>query len=60
MARGIRTRECIETEALRLFVERGVAETSIRDIAHAVGVTDGAAWRALGGTDATPPNTQTW
>jgi len=39
------TRQRIETEALRLFVERGVTETSMRDIAQAVGVTEGALYR---------------
>jgi AcrR family transcriptional regulator len=52
MARGSATKERIETEALRLFVERGVAETSIRDIAQAVGVADGALYRHFPSKDA--------
>lgn len=35
----------IQAEALRLFVEKGVAETSVRDIAGAVGCADGALYR---------------
>lgn len=35
----------IESAALRLFVERGVDATSIRDIAAAVGLSDGAMYR---------------
>ncbi len=52
MARGSQTKERIETEALRLFVERGVAETSIRDIAQAVGIADGALYRHFPSKDA--------
>lgn len=44
-ARGHDTRGRIEAEALKLFAARGVAGTSIRDIAQAVGVTDGALYR---------------
>jgi AcrR family transcriptional regulator len=39
------TRDRIETAAIRLFVEKGVAETSIRDIAAAVGLSEGALYR---------------
>lgn len=43
MARGGQdTRERIERAALKLFVEKGVAETSIRDIAKAAAVSLGA------------------
>jgi AcrR family transcriptional regulator len=53
MARdGTQTRSRIETEALKLFVERGVAETSMRDVAAAVGVTEGALYRHFEGKDA--------
>jgi AcrR family transcriptional regulator len=52
MARGAETRERIEAQALRLFVERGVAETSIRDIAQAVGIADGALYRHFPSKDA--------
>jgi AcrR family transcriptional regulator len=41
----------IEQEALRLFVERGVAETSIRDIAEAAQCSDGALYRHYEGKD---------
>lgn len=40
--RGLDTREKIDRTALRLFVEQGIAETSIRDIATAAGVSLGA------------------
>ena len=39
------TRERIEKAAIRLFVEKGVAETSVRDIARAVDVSEGALYR---------------
>jgi len=39
------TRERIERAAIRLFVEKGVAETSVRDIARAVEVSEGALYR---------------
>ena len=39
------TRERIEKAAIRLFVERGVAETSVRDIARAVDISEGALYR---------------
>src|SRR4030095_13125984 len=39
------TRERIEKAAIRLFVERGVAETSVRDIARAVDISAGALYR---------------
>lgn len=42
MRDGTRTKERIERAALKLFVERGVAETSIRDIAREAGVSQGA------------------
>jgi len=42
MRDGARTKERIERAALRLFVEQGVAETSIRDISDAAGVSQGA------------------
>ena len=35
----------IETAALRLFAQKGVGETSVRDIAGAAGVSDGALYR---------------
>jgi AcrR family transcriptional regulator len=39
------TRERIEAAALRLFVRKGVAETTIRDIAREVGISEGALYR---------------
>jgi AcrR family transcriptional regulator len=42
-ATGTRTR--IEREAMCLFVEKGVAETSVRDVAKAAGVAEGAMYR---------------
>jgi AcrR family transcriptional regulator len=39
------TRNRIEQAALRLFVEKGVAETSVRDIAGAVALSEGALYR---------------
>ena len=39
------TRARIEQAAIRLFVEKGVAETSIREIARAVGLSEGALYR---------------
>lgn len=39
------TRERIEKAAIRLFVEKGVAETTVRDIARAVDLSEGALYR---------------
>jgi AcrR family transcriptional regulator len=39
------TRDRIEAAAVRLFVEKGVAETTIRDIAAAVEISEGALYR---------------
>jgi len=39
------TRDRIESAAVRLFVEKGVAETTVRDIATAVGISEGALYR---------------
>lgn len=39
------TRARIEAAALRLFVQKGVAETTIRDIARDVGISEGALYR---------------
>lgn len=46
------TRTRIEDEAIRLFAERGFAGTSTRDIAGAVGVTEGALYRHFPSKDA--------
>ncbi|HEY2891677.1 MAG TPA: TetR/AcrR family transcriptional regulator [Dongiaceae bacterium] len=45
------TKGRIETAALKLFVDKGVAETSIRDIALAVGFSDGALYRHYASKD---------
>ena len=45
------TKERIKAAALRLFVDKGVAETSIRDIALAVGFSDGALYRHYASKD---------
>ena len=39
------TRQRIETAAIRLFVEHGVSDTSVRDIARAVDISEGALYR---------------
>jgi AcrR family transcriptional regulator len=52
MARdGQETKERIERTALELFVEHGIAETSIRDIAKAAGVSLGALYVHYKGKD---------
>ena len=51
MRDGTRTRERISSEALRLFAQQGIAETSIRDIARASGVAEGALYRHFAGKD---------
>ena len=46
MARnGNHTKELVERTALRLFVEKGITETTIRDIAAAAGVAEGTLYR---------------
>ena len=39
------TRDRIENAAMTLFVEKGVAETTVRDIARAVDISEGALYR---------------
>jgi AcrR family transcriptional regulator len=39
------TRDRLERAAIRLFVQKGVTETSVRDIANAVDITEGALYR---------------
>src|SRR5882757_4333541 len=51
MRHGSDTRTRIEAAALRLFVEHGVAATSVRDIARAAGVAEGALYRHHAGKD---------
>jgi AcrR family transcriptional regulator len=45
------TRDRIERAAIQLFVEKGVAETSVRDIARAVDISEGALYRHFDGKD---------
>jgi AcrR family transcriptional regulator len=45
------TRERIERAAVQLFVQRGIAETTVRDIARAVGLSEGALYRHFVGKD---------
>jgi len=49
MRDGTKTRARIETEALRLFAAKGIDATSVRDIAEAVGVAEGALYRHFPG-----------
>lgn len=51
MRDGSETKIRLEREAMRLFVEKGVAETSIRDVAKATGVAEGAMYRHFSGKD---------
>lgn len=45
MSRGAATREKINKVALKLFVEKGITETTIRDIASEAGVAEGTLYR---------------
>jgi AcrR family transcriptional regulator len=45
MRDGAQTKERIARTALTLFVEQGIAETTIRDIAQAAGVAEGTMYR---------------
>jgi AcrR family transcriptional regulator len=49
---GATTRAKIESEALRLFAQKGVEGTTIRDLAQAVGVADAALYRYFGSKEA--------
>ena len=45
------TRENIDRTAMRLFVEQGIAETTIRDIATAAGIAEGTLYRHYPGKE---------
>ena len=45
------TRDRIEAAAIQLFVEKGIAQTTVRDIARAVGLSEGAMYRHFIGKD---------
>ena len=47
----MRTRDLILEEALKLFSEKGIKETTVRDIAKAVGITEGAIYRHFDSKD---------
>lgn len=49
---GAETRARIEAESLRLFASKGVDGTSVRDIAQAVGVAEGALYRHFASKEA--------
>ena len=51
MRDGLQTRERIERTALKLFVENGVTETSIRHIAREAGVSQGAMYNHFASKD---------
>jgi len=52
MRDGSKTKELIGRAALTLFVEKGIAETTIRDIAREAGVAEGAMYRHFESKDA--------
>lgn len=45
MRDGTKTKERVAKTALRLFVEKGITETTIRDIAQAAGIAEGTLYR---------------
>lgn len=51
MRDGSKTKELIEKTALRLFVKKGFTETTIRDIASAAKLSEGALYRHYGSKD---------
>lgn len=51
MRDGTQTREKIDRAAMHLFVEKGIAETTIRDIATAAGIAEGTLYRHYPGKE---------
>lgn len=51
MSRPVVKREIIEDSAIRLFATKGLARTTIKDIAAAAGVTEGALYRHYPGKE---------
>lgn len=51
ITKGQATKERVTRTALELFVDKGVRETTIRDIAHAAGVAEGTLYRHYEGKD---------
>lgn len=51
MKDGRPTRQRIHESALRLFVEKGVTETSVRDLAQAAGIAEGTLYRHYASKD---------
>ncbi len=51
MRDGTATRERIDRTAMALFAEKGVSETTIRDIAQGAGIAEGALYRHYRGKD---------
>ena len=52
MPRALATKAKIETSALKLFAERGVDQTTTRDIAAGAGISEGAIYRHFESKDA--------